>query len=304
LTLTALVIGYGSIGLRHADILNSMNAVKKVSVLSSQFNLPYETITSLEEITKLNPNYIVIASNTSLHYEQLAFLEENLQGTKILVEKPLFNSFYDLEINNNQAFVGFNLRFHPLLQLIKEKIIDKNLWNIQLFCGSYLPDWRPNRDYRISASAKNETGGGVLLDLSHELDYVQWLAGAINIEHVKSEKISNLEIETDDLLLLSGKSVSGAHVHISLNYFTRKPTRQILIDGEGISMQADMIANTLKVYEDNEPSEFAWRHLERNETYQAMHHAVLEGDFSNICNYDQGLEIMSLIERIRSWPQG
>ena len=304
MTLTALVIGYGSIGVRHADILNSMDAVKKVSVLSSQINLPYETITSLEEITKLNPNYIVIASNTSLHYEQLAFLEENLQGTKILVEKPIFDSFYDLEINNNQVFVGFNLRFHPFLQLVKEKIIDKNLWNIQLFCGSYLPDWRPNRDYRISASAKNETGGGVLLDLSHELDYVQWLAGPLEVDLAVSEKVSDLEIDSDDLLLLSGRAQGGAYVHIALNYFTREPIRQIILDGEGISIQGDLIANSFSATTEGKKSDFSWPHLERNDTYRAMHHAVLEGDFSNICNYDQGLQTMSLIECIRSWPQG
>ena len=303
MTLTALVIGYGSIGARHADILNSMDAVKKVSVLSSQINLPYETITSLEEITKLNPNYIVIASNTSLHYEQLAFLEENLQGTKILVEKPLFDSFYDLEINNNQVFVGFNLRFHPLLQLIKEKIIDKNLWNIQLFCGSYLPDWRPNRDYRISASAKNETGGGVLLDLSHELDYVQWLAGPLEVELAVSEKVSDLEIDSDDLLLLSGRVQGGAYVHIALNYFTREPIRFEDKELRYRNRHLDLIVNSLSATTEGKKSDFSWRGLECNETYRAMHHAVLEGDFSNICNFDQGLQTMSLIERISSWPQ-
>ena len=119
----ALVIGYGSIGKRHADILNSMDTIKNVAVLSSQDNLPYETITSLEEIPKLNPNYIIVASNTAVHYEQLAYLEKNLQGKKILVEKPLFDFFNDLQIKNNQVFVGYNLRFHPLMKLIKEKIL-------------------------------------------------------------------------------------------------------------------------------------------------------------------------------------
>ena len=76
--LPALVIGYGSIGKRHADILNSMDTVSNVAVLSSQNHLPYETITSLEEIPKLNPNYIVVASNTALHHEQLVFLENFL----------------------------------------------------------------------------------------------------------------------------------------------------------------------------------------------------------------------------------
>ena len=76
MSFSALVIGYGSIGKRHADILNSIDIITKVTVLSSQSDLPYTTIKSFDEIPKLDPNYIVIASNTVLHHEQLVFLEK------------------------------------------------------------------------------------------------------------------------------------------------------------------------------------------------------------------------------------
>ena len=303
MTLTVLVIGYGSIGKRHAEILKSIDAVSNVVVLSSQFGLPYETITSLEEIPNLDPDYIIIASNTVLHYDHLMFLEKSLEGKKILVEKPLFDSVHEIEIKKNQVFVGYNLRFHPLMQLIKKKITSKKPWNIQIFCGSYLPDWRPGRDYRTTTSAKKETGGGVLLDISHELDYVHWLAGTIDLEHVKSEKVSDLEIETDDFLLLYGKSENAAHVHISLNYFTRKPIRQLIIDGEGIGIQADLIANTLSVCEHNEPSEFSWPVLKRNDTYLAQHSAIINNDLSEVCSFKEGLETMRLIDSIKSFNQ-
>jgi predicted dehydrogenase len=299
MSLTTLVIGYGSIGKRHVDMLSKIDSVNDVVVLSHQSDLPYETLTSLNGIPDLNPDYIVIASHTALHHEQLTFLEENLLGKKILVEKPLFDSSKDLRVKNNHVFVGYNLRFHPLLQRIKKIISGKNLWNIQVFCGSYLPDWRFGRDYRQTSSAKKETGGGVLLDLSHELDYVQWLAGTISLEYVKSEKVSDLEIETDDLLLLSGKTVSDAHVHICLNYFSRRPTRQILIDGEGFSIQADLISNYLSVHELNEQTEFSCSEVQRNDSYLAQHNAVFGGDLSNICSYREGLETMRLIDRIR-----
>lgn len=297
----ALVIGYGSIGKRHAGILSSMDAVSNVAVLSSQPNLPYETIKTLEEIPKLRPDYIVIASITTRHYDQMVFLEEHLSNRKILIEKPLFNSFHDLDIHKNHVFVGYNLRFHPLLQLIKEKIAGKNLWNIHVICGSYLPEWRPGRDYRETSSAKKETGGGVLLDLSHELDYVKWLGGPIGLNHVVNEKVSDLEIETDDLLLLCGRSSRSAHVYISLNYFTRQPTRQILIDGEGICIQANLIANKVSIYEQGVKSEFAWPELQRNDTYQAQHKAIIAGDYSYVCTYSEGLETMRLIDDIKSY---
>lgn len=299
--LSAVIIGYGSIGRRHAEILNSMEIIKNVAVHTSQTDIPYETIRILDEVTKLDPDYIVIASDTGSHKKQLMFLEENLIGKKILVEKPLFESIYDLEIKNNQVFVGYNLRFHPLLQKIKEKISEKELWNIEVFCGSFLPDWRPGRDYRKTASAKKGAGGGVLLELSHELDYVRWIAGGLEVEYAQNSKVSDLEIDTDDLMLFTGSSERCPHVHISLNYFTRRPIRQILIDGESISIQADLIAKTTSVYEHNNWSDFSWPQLQRNDTYLAQHKAIINGNFSNVCSYEEGLETMRLIETIRSF---
>jgi CMP-N,N'-diacetyllegionaminic acid synthase len=249
----------------------------------------------------MNLDYVVVASSTALHREQLAFLEKNLWGKLILVEKPLFNEFYDLKIRNNRVFVGYNLRFHPLLQKIRKAISGRRLWNIQAFCGSYLPDWRPKRDYRETSSAKKDAGGGVLLDLSHELDYVRWLAGSIEVKHAVSVTVSDLDISSDDLLFVSGKTKEGAYVHITLNYFTRQPLRQILIDGKDISIRADLISNSLSVIEDGEASDNSWPDLERSDTYRSQHRAVLEDDLSSICTFAEGLETMRLIDRVRSF---
>ena len=280
-----------------------MDEVEEVYVLSSQSELPYETISSFEDIPDLSPDYVIIASPTLEHYPQLKFLEEHLEGIKILVEKPLFDSRDDLDPTCNEVYVGYNLRFHPMLIKIKEICESRRLWNINVFCGSYLPDWRHGRDYRETSSAKLDSGGGVLLDLSHELDYVQWLAGSLEVEHAVSRKVSDLEIDSDDLLLFSGRAQDGTFVHIALNYFTREPIRQIILDGEGISIHGDLVAKTLAATVEGQKSEFSWPNLERNETYQAMHHAVLAGDESYICNFEQGLQTMVLIQRIRSWTQ-
>ena len=297
----ALVIGHGSIGKRHAEILTEMDDISRVSVLSSQNGLPYRTIQSLEGIPPLHPDYVVIASPTAQHSLQLRFLEDHLEGSKILIEKPLFDSIDEFDVARNEVYVGFNLRFHPMIGKLRELCQGRRLWNIHVFCGSYLPDWRPESDYRETSSAKRHSGGGVLLDLSHELDYVQWLAGNIEVQHAVSDKVSDLDIDSDDLLLFSGRTQHGAHVQISLNYFTRKPIRQILIDGEGISIQGDLIANTLSVVKDDEVSEFSWPDFNRNDTYRAEHRAVLEGNTSKICTFNEGLQTMHLIESIRAW---
>lgn len=294
-------MGFGSIGKRHADLLNEMDEFSRVSVLSGQTGLSHETITSLEDIPGMNPDYVVIASPTAQHCPQLKFLEAHLEGRKILVEKPLFDFMADLVVKHNMVYVGYNLRFHPLLQKIKDAVTGRKLWNIQVFCGSYLPDWRPGRDYRETSSAIRDAGGGVLLDLSHELDYIQWLAGPLNVDHAVCEKVSDLGIDSDDLLLLSGKTEGNANVHISLNYFTRKPLRQILIDGDGISIQGDLISDTLNIVEDGKSSDFSWPNMRCNDTYRAQHRAIIEDDSSFACTFEEGLETMGLIERIRSF---
>ena len=296
----ALVIGYGSIGSRHADILSSMSMVDEVYVLSSQEYIPYKTIKSLGEIKDIDPDYIVVASDTSTHFEKLYYLENNYLDKTILIEKPLFDQYHDFTVQNNSVFVGYNLRFHPLLQLIIEKLADRKLWNIHVFCGSYLPGWRPGRDYRDTSSARRDKAGGVLLDLSHELDYVQWMAGKIAPEYVVLGNVSDLDIETDDLFVLVGRTEAEATLQITLNYFTRQPVRQIIIDGEGISIEGDLIAGSAKVTEDGNKLDYAWPELSPDSTYQAEHEALLSGDFEGACTYREGQDLMRLIDLCRS----
>ena len=113
--------------------------------------------------------------------------------------------------------------------------------------------------------------------------------------------MSDLEINNDDLLLFSGKTVDGTHVHISLNYFTRAPFRQILIDGDGISIRGDLITKTLLLVENGKASDFSWPELGENDTYCAQHRAILDNDPSLVCTFEEGLQTMGLIDRIRSF---
>ena len=140
-----------------------------------------------------------------------------------------------------------------------------------------------------------------MLDLSHELDYAQRLAGSLSVEHAVCKKVSDLEIDTDDLLLLSGKTSDGAYFHISLNYFTRKPMRQIFIDGKGISIHADLITNTLSVMNSGDASDFSWSELEGDKTYASQHRSILNDDRSFVCSFNEGLETMRLIDQIQSF---
>ena len=97
------VIGFGSIGRRHCKILSSMDIPFEVSVLTSQKEIPYRRLNSLEDLVVLNPDYVVIASPTSFHFSHLDFLDKKLKNKKILVEKPLFEKDYDFLPKNNKV---------------------------------------------------------------------------------------------------------------------------------------------------------------------------------------------------------
>ena len=298
---TILISGYGSIGRRHASILSELVNKKNITILTNQKLSNFRTIKTLQSLNKINPHYIVICNPTSDHINKIKFIEENCRNKLVLVEKPLFSKVDKININKNKYFVGYNLRFNAIINFLKKKLKSKKIFNVNVFCGSYLPKWRKNIDYRKSYSAKKQFGGGVLLDLSHELDYVQWLFGKINIEHCKSKKLSNLKIQTDDFLNLVGKTKRASSIQITLSYFTRHPVREILIDGKNISLKADLINKNVICCEGNKTRIYHFNNSNRNNEYRNQHIAILKKKTNNkLCTFKEGKQLVYLINQIKS----
>ena len=296
-----LISGYGSIGRRHAKILSRLVEKKNITILTNQKLSNFRTIKTLKALNEVDPYYIVICNPTSDHINKVRFIEKNCKNKFILVEKPLFSKPNKINIKKNKYYVGYNLRFNPIINFLKKKIRSKKIWNVNIFCGSYLPDWRSNVVYQKSSSAKKQLGGGVLLDLSHELDYVQWLFGKIVIEHCKSKKLSNLNIETDDFLNLVGKTKKVPSIQITLNYFTRKRTRQIFIDGKNISVQADLIKKNVVYYNGNKKRIYNFKNSDVSSDYEKQHLAILKNKSTDkLCTFKEGQQLVYLINQIRS----
>ncbi len=283
---SVLISGYGSIGRRHAHILSRLVKKKNLTILTNQKLTNFQTIKNIKALNKVNPHYIVISNPTSDHINKVKFIEKNFNNKTILVEKPLFSKTNKINIKKNKLFVGYNLRFNPIINFLKEKVKSRKIWSVNIFCGSYLPDWRKNIEYNKSSSAKKTFGGGVLLDLSHELDYVQWLFG---------------NIETDDFLNLVGKTKTVPSIQITLNYFTRKRTRQIFIDGKNISMQADLVNKNVVYYNGNKKRIYNFKNSNRNSDYKKLHLAILKNKSRDrLCTFKEGKQLVNLITQIRS----
>lgn len=295
-----LLIGFGSIGKRHYEVLSKLSRVQNINLVTKQNIENKIYYKSLKDVDNINQyDYFVIASETNKHFEQLKFLEENVKNKLIFCEKPLFQSKKDLEIKNNKVFVGYVLRFHPLLEKLKEFIKDENIILANAKCGQYLPSWRPNTDYKSCYSAKKEEGGGVLLDLSHEIDYIQWLCGQINETKSYQVKISDLEINSDDLTMLVGKTNKNIFVNISIDYISKNTHRRLLIETLVHTYELDFISNKLiKKNKIGLEEVYCFSNLERNIIFEKMHLDIFNQQ-KNICTYKEALEVMDTISTIQ-----
>ncbi|WP_456452327.1 Gfo/Idh/MocA family protein [Hydrogenimonas sp.] len=296
----ALVIGYGSIGRRHAGLLRAEGLAERVDAVTSQksCDLP-RRFGTLEEIERPQEyDYFVVANETARHHETLAWLLARVRGKRILVEKPLFHRPQaPVETGDNRVFVAYNLRFHPVIEALKSSLEGQKVLHANILAGQYLPTWRPGRDYRDTYSASVERGGGVLRDLSHELDYAAALFGRLELLAAIDEKVSSLPIDADDLFTALGRTDRGVVVNLTMDYLSKKPMRRIVVQTEKATLEADLIASTLEVTDEKGDRSLRRFPCERNETYARMHRAVLEEGGRGACNLEEGLAVVELIER-------
>ena len=288
------VIGFGSIGQRHTALLRMLNCdVSVVSKREIDYNNAYMDIN--ECLQTENPEYIVIANKTAEHYEILKILVEKNYKGKILVEKPVFEKSYNYFEKDlfSQIFVAYNLRFHPLLLKLKNVLKESDLVSVNIYVGQYLPSWRPATDYKKGYSAKRREGGGVLRDLSHELDYLQWLFGEWKCLTAIGGHFSSLEIDTEDVVSIVLETTRCKVVSLHMNYLDRMARREIIVNTTEATITVDLIKNCMFIN-----SKYEKIDMERNYTYQMQHQAVLNSESENLCGLGDGVKTVKMIEAI------
>lgn len=291
----ALIIGFGSIGRRHYKILKDHKIVKNIKIFSSQEIVPNK-LDNLNESIKFDPDLIIIASTTNTHLKYIKFIEKNLKEKKVLIEKPVFNNYIKLKLKNNKYFIGYNFRYDPVLNYIKKLILNEKLFSVICQNYSYLPDWRKNRDYSKTSSAQKKYGGGVLRDLSHEIDYIVWLFGKVKINYSHNKKISNLKINTDDELLINCLSKKVNNITISINFYSKFLLRKVYVYGENLSIEGDLINKKVKYFKKNKYYEKSWNKNNKDLNYVKQLKDVIKEKNIRSCTYKEGLNILKLIK--------
>ena len=154
-----------------------------------------------------------------------------------------------------------------------------------------------NINYTISYSAKKKSGG-VLLDLSHEIDYICWLFGDFKPIFSVYNKISDLKIKSEDNLTLTGKGKNKFNLQLNLNYFFKIPMRQILIDGKNLSVNVDLISNTMHVINYAKSKKYKLNNFHINTMYETQHNEIIYNKMKNVCTFDEGKKILKIIDKI------
>ncbi len=237
----ALIIGGGSIGKRHIKNLLQIG-VKEVYCLRRAKDETFEKetgaqiVTSYEQADTLKVDAVFICTPTSLHNEGLKFAVKHQAA--VLMEKPLIHSAEGLreaqEIlkeHRNVFFIGFMLRFHPLVQQLKN-IIDKKelgaVYHARFEFGSFLPYWHPWEDHRTSYASLKALGGGVINTITHELDLIQYFFGDPLSVVSQKANLRKLDIEVEEIsesVLNYGDKMVSLH----LDYLQKDYDRNIKI---------------------------------------------------------------------------
>jgi len=250
-----LIAGLGSIAQKHVQALQMIREdISLFAVRSGYSQHDVEGVVNLtnEQLNDQQFDFAVISNPTYQHTQTLSQLLT--LGIPLLIEKPLFQKIGEAEtalvkqVNSKKVlnYVGCNLRFHPCIRHFKEAILPtlSVINEVNVYGGSYLPDWRPGRDFRQVYSARADKGGGVHLDHIHELDYVYWFFGKpLSIQSFFSSK-SDLKIDAVDhaSYLLEYPEYC---VHIAVNYYRRTPKRQVEVLTDKGEYLLDLISNTI-----------------------------------------------------------
>ena len=291
----ALIISYGAAGRRHAGILYKLGF--QIHVVTSQNNLPagytrFKDLTSA--LGSFHYDYIVVASITSDHHSDLKKILENHQSSTILVEKPLFSIIPNgLSFPTcNNIYVGYNLRFMSHMRTLLGMLKGQTILRATFVCSSYLPHWRTGQSYHCSYSSSKEKGGGVLRDLSHEIDLVCLFLGNPKRILCKIGHMSDLTGNSDDSCDLIFSTDKCKSVVITLNCLSRIKKRFFIIDTTENSYYYD-IMNDSFVVNGNEP--IIGNGLDHS--YVKMHEEIINRRSDLVCDFQQGMNVMKVIEQ-------
>lgn len=311
---TFIIVGYGSIAKRHATNLQFLFPDADIIVISSRaktlesYGLRF--VESLVEISETVPRAAFICNGADEH---LAFAKYFLErDVDVFIEKPLASSLNEalllletLKKTNARVAVGYNLRFCESLQVLKRAVEERSFGApllVKAEVGQFLPDWRPGTDYKKSVSADPDRGGGALLELSHEIDYVNWLFGEPKAICGVMHNSGTLDINVEDTVFATVQ-YGDILANFSLDFLQRKATRCCKVVCEDATLIWDYLSNSLVAARTTEAEILFAQQTQSNQMYIDQITTFLsDADLKQtpIATFDDGIKVLKTCEQIRN----
>ena len=318
-----LIVGYGSIGKRHLRLARHFFPDADIRLLRHQPTAEVPDLSNgcmfrIEDAITFAPQIAVIANPASYHLNVANALAQI--GAHMLIEKPISNVTAGvsqlLQTCKDQGTVlltGYNLRYLPSLQRFRALLLEGSIGKvISVRCeiGQYLPAWRPDADYRQGVSACSALGGGALLELSHEIDYLRWLFGDVDWVRATLSHQSDLELDVEDTahLILGFVSLGEGHQLIgslTLDFIRHDTTRICTAIGSKGSLRWNGLTGKVSVYpsDGNSWLELFHHQHNRDDSYVAEWQnfvGCVTGHELPMITGEDGLKVLQIIEAARS----
>jgi len=319
-----LICGLGSIGKRHLRILRQYCKGLEIAILRSgygayqhEIELADEVFTTYGDVFWWKPDAAIICTPASEHLRVALILARH--SVPLLIEKPVGDgreSHHDweelIQLSAKVPIeVGYVFRHDPCTATVKnyinERIIGK-LVEADFYCGSWLPDWRPDVDYRDCVSANRDLGGGVLLELSHELDLAQYLLGHLELHSAILHQSGLLEIDVEDQAQLLAYSADQCLISIRLNFCTRPSRRHVHFRGRDGEIHWDLIAGSVNVIQTGASNLACFQSpISSDERYlMQMEHflSCASGKAETVCSLSESLTVLDMVTKAREINSG
>ncbi len=295
-----IIVGFGAIGQRHYKLLKERGC--DVCVVSKQKDLDILSFESLEEaLVSYSPDVVFICNETVKHVESLMTCLNFSKDLKIIVEKPISSQLEPAllemsEHNQRRIYVSYNLRLSPLLIRLKEEIATQNVLDVIINVGQDLSQWRKG-NCKESYSAHKSKGGGVLRDLSHELDYILWIFGSVFKSVANVEKCSSLTVDSEDLVHALLKTERCPTVFLRLSYLDKEPIRIIRVNTDHATYELNFVKGYLSCN-----GKFLLENHYIADTYPIQADKIVNHDYNGFCTFSESIDVMKLILRIEANP--
>lgn len=259
-----LIVRLGSIGRQHLSLLQALDPAPRITVWRRAGSAPegVETVHDLGSALAARPDAAFLCGPASEHVVIARQLAEH--GIHLFIEKPISDRLDGvaelIEFCASRRIVlavGYCLRFHPAIAGLRDAIAAGAVGRVlhaQAEVGQSLPDWRATGGAPI-AGAVAELGGGVLLELSHEIDMLCWLLGRPSAVSASLARLGEITVDVEDCADLLLDWPGGARGTIHLDWLSRPPRRSCTIIGTKGTLRADLVTGALDLYTEG------WRNL-------------------------------------------